>query len=301
MPPLTYFGVRSPGHEGIGTVVKVGSAVTTFQPGELAGIKPILDVCHACSYCLAGKENYCRSAIHTGLMATGSYQQYVVAPARYTPKIPKDVDPFLAAPLMCSATTMFRSLQDSGLRAGDWAVFVGGGGGVGIQGVQLAKILGLRPIVVDGGVVKRRLANKMGAEAFVDFTEHADSQAVAAEVTKIADGVGPHGVFVTAAAAYADVMGLVGHRSGAVIMCVGLPPDGAPGVAVDPYVAAVRNLTVKGTLVGTLEDSVRVVEFARRGLLKHVCEVVPLDKLPEAVNKLKDGKVPGRIVVDFES
>jgi propanol-preferring alcohol dehydrogenase len=69
---------------------------------------------------------------------------------------------------MCSASTVCRSLVESGLKAGNWAVFPGGGGGVGIQDVQLAKALGLRPVVVDTGAAKRDLTLEMGAEAFVD-------------------------------------------------------------------------------------------------------------------------------------
>lgn len=81
---------------------------------------------------------------------------------------------------------MYRSLIESNLRSGAWVVFPGGGGGVGIQGVQLAKGMGMRPIVVDTGASKQKLALEMGAEAFVDFKEVADP---AKAVIEIADGV----------------------------------------------------------------------------------------------------------------
>jgi len=100
---------------------------------------------------------------------------------------------------MCSASTMHRALIDSGLKTGNWVVFPGGGGGVGIQGVQLAKAMGMRAIVVDSGEAKRKLSTDMGAEAFIDFKEVKD---VAAEVAKVADGVGAHGVLVTAYQSY---------------------------------------------------------------------------------------------------
>ncbi len=149
----------------------------------------------------------------------GSYQQYVVSPARYTSPIPDGVDDFIAGPIMCSASTIYRSLVESGLQPGEWAVFPGGGGGVGIQGVQLAKAMGLRPIVIDTGASKRELCMKMGAEAFVDFKESED---VAKEVVSIADGVGAHGIFVTAPSAYNTAIGLVGDRIGGKVMCIGL-------------------------------------------------------------------------------
>ena len=94
---------------------------------------------------------------------------------------------------MCSASTTFTALRSSGLQSGDWAVFPGGGGGVGIQGVQLAHAMGMRPIVVDTGEERRELSKKMGAEHFVDFKEDSDPVKKVVELT----GGGAHGVFVT--------------------------------------------------------------------------------------------------------
>lgn len=197
---------------------------------------------------------------------------------------------------MCSASTMYRSLLESKLKPGDWAVFPGGGGGVGIQGVQLAKGMGMRPIVVDTGADKRALSLSMGAEAFVDFRETEDA---AQAVIQTADGVGVHGVFVTAPAAYKTAFSYVGERIGAVVMCIGLAPAGTMTVGDDPDRFIFHNLTVKGTLVGSRRDAAAALDFARRGILKPIAEVYPIDRLPEAVEKLKKGQVAGRIVVDF--
>lgn len=114
---------------------------------------------------------------------------------------------------------MVCSLEGSGLKPGNWACFPGGAGGVGIQGVQLAKAMGFRPIVVDTGDEKKAFALKMGAEAFVDFKTSKD---VAEEVKAIADGIGAHGVFVTGPAAYPTAVSLVGSRIGAVVSCIGV-------------------------------------------------------------------------------
>lgn len=114
---------------------------------------------------------------------------------------------------------MYRSIKEANLRKGSWACFPGGAGGVGIQGVQLAKAMGIRPIVIDTGADKKALCMKMGAEAFVDFRETKD---VVSEVVKIADGLGVHAVFVTAPQAYDIAVGLTGNRAGAKVMCVGL-------------------------------------------------------------------------------
>ena len=83
-------------------------------------------------------------------MSPGTYQQYLVSPAIYTSRIPDGVPDEVAGPIMCSASTMHRALIESGLKAGQWVVFPGGGGGVGIQGVQIAKYICLL-CMVEGG------------------------------------------------------------------------------------------------------------------------------------------------------
>ncbi|KAL4784130.1 glycosyl hydrolase family 76-domain-containing protein [Aspergillus varians] len=293
---MSMFGVRSPGHEGAGVVVQLGANVKNFKLGDRAGIKPMMDTCGSCSSCWTDKETYCAKVVYTGLMATGTFQQYIVSPARYASPIPDGVPDEIAAPIMCSASTIYRSLVESRLQPGDWAVFPGGGGGVGIQGVQLASAMGMRPIVVDTGDDKRALALKMGAEAFIDFKK---VEKPAAAVIETADGVGGHGVFVTAQAAYPTALGYLGTRIGGAVMCIGIAPAGSMSIPVDPNILLFKNTRIQGTLAGNLHDTAKALDFARRGKLKQICEIYPIDRLPEAVDKLRSGQVAGRIVVDF--
>jgi propanol-preferring alcohol dehydrogenase len=123
----------------------------------------------------------------------GSYKEYIVSPERYTTLIPDGVSDYIAGPIMCSASTAYTSIKESKIRPGQWAVFPGGGGGVGIQGVQLAVAMGLRVVVVDTGAERRAMCKKYGAEHFIDFKEVEDT---AAEVVKLTNG-GGHVVFVT--------------------------------------------------------------------------------------------------------
>lgn len=173
----------------------------------------------------------------------------------------------------------------------------GGGGGVGIQGVQLAKAMGMRAIVIDTGAAKRKLSLEMGAESFVDFKE---VPSVAEEVKKVAGGVGAHGVIVTAYQAYKDAISYIAERIGGVVVCVGLPPKDLVTIGADPSFFAFRGLKVMGSLVGTMQDTAMSLEYAQRGLLKQICEVRGLSQFAESVQQLKRGEIAGRVVIDFE-
>jgi D-arabinose 1-dehydrogenase-like Zn-dependent alcohol dehydrogenase len=82
-------------------------------------------------------------------------------------------------------------------------------------------------------------------------------------------------------------------------MCIGLPPAGAPALGMPPNWYIGKNRRISGTLIGTMEDTRQALDFAKRGLLKQICEVYPVDKFPEAVDRLRKGLVAGRIVIDY--
>jgi hypothetical protein len=123
----------------------------------------------------------------------GSYKQYIVSPERYTSLIPDGVPDEIAGPIMCSGSTAYTSIKESGLRPGQWAVFPGGGGGVGMQAVQLAIAMGLRAIVIDTGTERKEACLKFGADEFIDFKEVENPVERVVELT----GGGAHAVFVT--------------------------------------------------------------------------------------------------------
>jgi len=231
-------------------------------------------------------------------MVPGTYQQYITSPARYTTRIPDEVDDETAGPVMCSGSTIYRSLWESKLEAGNWAVFPGGGGGVGHMGVQLAKAMGMRVIVIDTGSEKRKLSEELGAEHFVDFKEHEN---VEQEVIRLTGGKGAHGIFVTATSAGAYRSAPMMCRTGGKVMCIGLPPAGTALAGAEPGWMIFRNISVIGTMVGSMRDTDKALEFAARGLLKPRYEKFPIDRLPEGVQKLREGKVAGRCVVDFNA
>jgi D-arabinose 1-dehydrogenase-like Zn-dependent alcohol dehydrogenase len=124
---------------------------------------------------------------------TGSSKQYIKGPERYTTLIPDGASDYVAGPIMCSASTIYTSLKTANLKPGQWAVFPGGGG------------------VIDTGDDKEKLAKSLGVEHFIDFKK---VENVAAEIVKIADGVGAHGVVVTAPQSYPSAPSYLGSRVG---------------------------------------------------------------------------------------
>ncbi len=176
----------------------------------------------------------------------------------------------------------------------------------------MIRAMGMRPIVVDSGEEKEKLAKRCGAEAFIDFKKESN---VAQKVIEVADGIGAHGVFVTAWQTYkgnthlphrlpsltfADAVSYIGGRIGATIMCIGLPPaDADVMLGTSPLMYAALKLTITGSIVGDMQDAAAALEYARRGELQSICEVRGLSRFAESVQQLKRGEVAGRIVIDF--
>lgn len=173
--------------------------------------------------------------------------------------------------------------------------------------------MGFRPIVIDTGDDRKQLATSLGAEAFIDFKTSSD---VTAEVIKLTGGIGAHGVFVTASQSYGNALSYLGTRVSGVVMCIALPAAGTHNVSkafdpletqaneydqitVVPASLVFRNQSVKGTLVSSMADVEETLEFAKRGKLRLQPTVVGLSKWNEACQALKNGKVVGRMVVDF--
>ncbi|KAH0836057.1 Alcohol dehydrogenase 2 [Fonsecaea pedrosoi] len=284
-PKMSEMGLSCAGHEGAGVIVKIGDSVKSCKVGQRAAYGPIHSTCGLCDSCKSGRETYCPQAVYTGGTVDGTYKQYCAVPEGND----QGVSDYVAGPAMCSAGTMYASLKESGLGAGDWAVFPGGGGGTGIQGVQLACAMGIRPVVVDTGESRRSLSLSLGAEYFVDFMTEADPVKKVLEVTN----GGAHGVFVSAVQAYPVSLGYLGSRIGGVVMCVGLPPKGRYHIDADPTQLCLKNQSIKGTLSSSRKDIAATLDFAKRGKIHLEPVVVGVNKFNEAVQRLKKGQVAG--------
>jgi propanol-preferring alcohol dehydrogenase len=212
-----------PGHEGVGTVVKLGPGADKSLMNKRVGIKWLWSACNSCSACAAGMVNNCAKQLNTGRSVWGTLQQYVVAHAHFVTLIPDGVPSEVAAPLLCAGLSLAGAVSKCApeVKPGQWVAIVGAGGGLGHLGVQIAaKTKGYKVIAVDSGAGKEKLCKEMGATAFVDYAK----EDVVGSVKALTDGEGAHAVICVAGSekAYEQAHNLV--RNNGVFVCVGLPP-----------------------------------------------------------------------------
>jgi len=193
------------GHEGIGSIVKMGPAndLATVKVGDRVGIKWIAAVCGTCPACLSGHDGVCFNQRVSGYYTPGTFQQYVTSQATYVTPIPDGLDSAAAAPMLCAGVTVFSALRKSGALSGEWVAIMGAGGGLGHIAVQMAaRGMGMRVVAIDAGS-KKDICLESGAEEFIDFTA---SKSVDEDVKKVTGGLGAHAVLVLTAANAAYAM-----------------------------------------------------------------------------------------------
>jgi len=178
-------------HEGAGTVIATGSAVSDFKAGDRVMCGLLLHPCGRCHDC-QGPENYsqycAKSEGYIGVTTNGAFAEYVVADARVCARLPDKVSFETAAPLACAGCTVWRGVLQAGLKSGEWLGIVGSGGGLGHLGIQFAKALGLNVVGVDARDEGLALSKEVGADVVVDARK--GDEAVVEEVHKVTNGEG---------------------------------------------------------------------------------------------------------------
>ena len=288
-------GSQTPGHEGIGRVVAVGSNVKNFTIGDRAGVKWLHSVCWTCSYCKRGREDCCTSHLVSGRHVPGSFQQFVTSPANYTPKIPDAISDEKAGPLMCAGVTMYRALKMSTAVPGDWVAIMGAGGGLGHLGIQYAKSMGFKVVGIDSGD-KGTFCTSMGADAFIDFTK---TQDVPDLVRKITEG-GAFAVLVAVSSRKSYEQAAEMLSSGGTLICIGLPSESF-NIPLQPMSFLKSGCWVTGVNASPIKDIQDALDFAALHQISPTIQVFPLAQAVDAFEKLREQKVAGRVVLDLRS
>lgn len=278
-----------PGHEGVGLVEQLGDGVTSLKVGDRVGVPWLFKACGECEYCLSGQETLCLDQLNGGYSADGAFAEYCVAPADYVARIPDGVDPVEIAPILCAGVTTYKALKVSGAKAGDW-VAIYGIGGLGHVALQYAKAMGFNAVAVDIQDDKLELAKELGA----DITINGRKVDPAEEIKKQVGGVqAAISVAVTKSAfeqAYHSV-----KRGGSVVL-VGLPNDEIP---VPIFDTVLNGISVKGSIVGTRKDMQEALQFAADGKVRAIVSTAKLDDINEVFERMEQGKINGRVVLEF--
>ena len=279
-----------PGHEGIGLVVALGEGVTAVRLGERVGVPWLYSACGHCEHCLAAWETVCAEAEFGGYTKNGGFAEYILADPLYVAHIPDGLSAAAAAPLICAGVTTYKGIKETGAKPGQWLA-ISGIGGLGHLGIQYAKAMGLKVCAVDVDDAKLAHAKALGAD-LVFNARRGD----AVGDLRLATGGGAHGVLITAPSLAAFQQGVAMTRKRGTCVLVGLPPGEFP----TPLFDVVANcITIRGSFVGTRLDMAEALAFGASGAVKADYELQPLSAINDVFERLEQGKVASRVVIDF--
>jgi len=278
---------RVPGHEVAGVIDAVGAGVSGWLPGQRVGVGWNGGYCGQCDPCRRGELFACVTNQVTGISFDGGYAEYMIAPVSAVARMPADLPPIDAAPLMCAGITTFNALRNSGARPGD-VVAILGLGGLGHLGVQYAAKMGFHTVGIARGKDKEPLACQLGAALYID----SQAQDPAAELLKLG---GAKVILATATSGNAMSAVQGGLAVNGTLLVVGA----APSMQVSPLWLLSGCRSVKGWYSGTSIDSQDALAFSSRTGVRSMNEVFPLERVSEAYDRMMSGKARFRVVLDI--
>jgi len=285
-----------PGHEIVGRVTKVGPAVTRHQLGDLVGVGCMVDSDRTCPDCRAGLEQFCPGQVltygapdkHLGGFTYGGYSDSIVVDEHFVLRVPSNLSPAAAAPLLCAGITTYSPMRHWGVGKGK-KVGVVGLGGLGHMGVKLAHGFGAHVVVFTTSANKKEDALRLGADEVVVSKDAAQMQKQAGSFDFILDTV----------AADHDINALLGmlRRDGNLTL-VGAPPKPL-AVAAFPLLLGRRSLS--GSPIGGIAETQEMLDFCGTHGIAADVEVIPIQKVNEAYERLLGANVKYRFSIDMAS
>lgn len=287
---------RIPGHEVAGEVVEVGSQVTHVKVGERVTCHFYL-TCRVCRFCRSGRETLCTAFRgYVGMACDGAYAEYMAIPGANVTPIPagvSDLDAAIAADAICTPYHACR--EEARVGPGDTVLIVGAGGGVGIHGVQMAKLCGGWVIAADIGDDKLAAAKDSGADAIVDV-RRGD---LAGQVRKLTDGRGVDAAIDFVASRETLEGSLASLARAGRLVIIGSRPKDVYGVAanftVEPGWMLQNMLEIHGSRYVTLTEIQQTLELLRQQRIRAiVSRTFPLEGAEEAHELLRKNALVGR-------
>lgn len=295
------FGTKLPctgSHEGSGTIAALGDAAKEelgFKEGDRVMCGIMYAPCGTCGDCL-GNENcsqYCQNVKGlVGVTIDGAFAEYVRVDARTTTKLPNEVTFLSAAPLACAGRTIWRGVLQTGLKAGEWVVIVGSGGGLGHLGIQFAKALGLKVIGVDARDEGLELSKHYGADVVADARK--GKAQVVKEVQAVTNGAGADSSICISDHKDAVAISAACTKMHGVLVQIAQPDE----VSLPFNEVIFRDIKIHGSLVCSPEESVSMLDcIAKHGVTVTTNPFDGLDKINELTELAHGGKIKGKAVI----
>ncbi|MBC1222466.1 NAD(P)-dependent alcohol dehydrogenase [Nostoc sp. UCD121] len=286
-----------PGHEIVGRVTQVGSAVTKYKPGDLTAIGCMVDSDGTCPHCRGGLEQFCPNMTQTynspdkhktAPVTYGGYSDSIVVDERFVLRVPSNLDLAGVAPLLCAGITTYSPLRHWGVTEGK-KVGVVGLGGLGHMGVKFAHAFGAHVVVFTTSPDKTEDALRLGADEVVVSRNSDEMQKHTGSFDFILDTVSAkHDIN-----AYLNLLRLDGN-----ITLVGAP-EKPMDVAAFSLIMARRSLS--GSMIGGITETQEMLDFCGEHNITADVEVVPIQKVNEAYDRLLKSDVKYRFVIDMAS
>jgi uncharacterized zinc-type alcohol dehydrogenase-like protein len=285
-----------PGHEIVGRVAKIGSKVTKFKVGDLVGVGCLVDADLTCEHCKIGNEQHCNNQVwtysgadrHLGGVTQGGYSDSIVVNEHFVLRMPENLDPAAAAPLLCAGITTYSPLHHWKVSAGQ-TVGIVGLGGLGHMGVKFARAMGAHVVAFTTSNSKKDDALRLGAHEVVVST---DPEQMKAKRGKF------HFILDTVAADHDINQYLSLLRADGTVCFVGAPPK---PLAVSAFSLLMGRKSLSGSGIGGIAETQEMLDFCGKHNIVADVEVIPIQKINEAWERVLKSDVKFRFVIDMSS
>jgi uncharacterized zinc-type alcohol dehydrogenase-like protein len=286
-----------PGHEIVGRVTSVGSAVTKFKTGDLVGVGCMVDSCHNCTQCNRGLEVFCEKGCtltynapdkHTGGVTYGGYSDSIVVDEKMVLSIPANLDLAAVAPLLCAGITTYSPLHHWKVGPGQ-KVGIVGLGGLGHMGVKFAHALGAHTVLFTTSESKIEDGKRLGADEVVLSKNPEEMQKHFGSFDFILDCVSAdHDIN-----AYLNLLKVDGS-----LVLVGAPEK---PLQVAAFALLFGRKSLSGSAIGGIEETQQMLDFCGQHNITSDIELIPIQKINEAYDRLLKSDVKYRFVIDMAS
>jgi uncharacterized zinc-type alcohol dehydrogenase-like protein len=285
-----------PGHEIVGRVTRTGPAVTKFKAGDLAAVGCMVDSDGTCPECKEGFEQFCPNATltyntpdkHTGGVTYGGYSDSIVVDERFVLKVPTNLELAGVAPLLCAGITTFSPLHHWGVTKGK-KVGIVGLGGLGHMGVKLAHALGAHVVLFTTSPNKKDDALRLGADEVV----------ISKNAEEMARHAGSFDFILDCVSAEHDINALLGQLRRDGHLCLVGAPEKPLSVAAFGLIFGRRSLS--GSPIGGIAETQEMLDFCGKHNITADVEVIPIQKVNEAYERLLKADVKYRFSIDMAS